>query len=199
MIVSLFAGMLALYTTAGLTRRELLKTCRRDTVQFRVLPPVGDHFVRVRANEVALEAMEVGRLVLHRAQRGRVRALRPPTRHVGPVLLEIATHQGVEPLVSRRVLDETSFVAERVATVLTHAVEMRLVFPVTAVGIPAVLVESEPNVSFRHRFVLEHPHGVMKPLLLRLWRIAVGRGQGSLVQVEIGRERGQWVLVSCGR
>lgn len=147
MIVSLFAGMLALYTTAGLTRRELLKTCRRDTVQFRVLPPVGDHFVRVRANEVALEAMEVGRLVLHRAQRGRVRALRPPTRHVGPVLLEIATHQGVEPLVSRRVLDETSFVAERVATVLTHAVEMRLVFPVTAVGIPAVLVESEPEIS----------------------------------------------------
>lgn len=160
MIVSLFAGMLALHTTARLARRELLKARRRYTVQFRVLPPVGDHFVRVRANEVALEAMEVGRLVLHRAQRGRVRALCPPARHVRSVLLEVATHQGVEALVSRRVLDETSFVAERVAAVLTHAVEMRLMLPVTAVGIPAVLVESEPNVSFRHRFVLEHPHGV---------------------------------------
>lgn len=151
MIVSLFAGMLALYTTARLTRRELLKACRRYTVQFRVLPPVGDHFVRVRANEVALEAMEVGRLVLHRAQRRRVRALCPPTRHVRSVLLEIATHQGVETLVSRRVLDETSFVAERVPAVLTHAVEMRLMFPVTAVGIPAILVESEPEISTTRR------------------------------------------------
>ena len=144
MIVSLFAGMLALHTTARLARRELLKARRRYTVQ---LPPVGDHFVRVRANEVALEAMEVGRLVLHRAQRGRVRALCPPARHVRSVLLEVATHQGVEALVSRRVLDETSFVAERVAAVLTHAVEMRLMLPVTAVGIPAVLVESEPEIS----------------------------------------------------
>lgn len=145
MIVSLFAGMLALYTTARLARRELLKARRRDTVQFRVLPPVGDHLVRVCANEIALETMEVGRLVLHRAQRGRVRALRPAARHVCPVLLEIAAHQGVETLVPRRVLNETRLVAERVAAVLTHAVEVRLMLPVTAVGIPAVLVESEPE------------------------------------------------------
>lgn len=47
----------------------------------------------------------------------------------------------------RRVLDETCLVAERVAAVLTHAVEVGLVFSVAAMGVPAVFVESEPEME----------------------------------------------------
>ena len=48
---------------------------------------------------------------------------------------------------SRRVLDETCLVAERVAAVLTHAVEVGLVLSVAAMGVPAVFVESEPEME----------------------------------------------------
>lgn len=143
----LFAGMLALHPAARLTRCELLKARRRDAVQFRVLPPVRDHLVRVRADEVALQAMKMRRFVLHRAQRGGVRALGPTAGHVRSVLLKIAAHQGVQSLVSGGVLNETRLVAERVAAVLSHAMEMGLMFPVTAMGVPAVLVESEPETN----------------------------------------------------
>ena len=64
---------------------------------------------------------------------------------VGPELLEVAAHQGVETLVARRVLHEARLVAETVAAVDAHAVEVRLVLPVAAVGVLAVLVEPGIN------------------------------------------------------
>lgn len=50
---------------------------------------------------------------------------------------------------SRRMLNETRFVAERVAAVLTHAVEMCLVLSVAAVRVPTVFVESEPEMEIK--------------------------------------------------
>lgn len=153
MIVGLLAGMLALDTAAGLAGCELLETCGRYAVQFRVLPSVSDHLIGVGADEVAFQTVEVRCFVLHRAEGGSVGALDPSAGNVGSVLLEIATHQGVQTFVSSRVLDETCFVAEGVAAVLAHTVEMSLVFPVPAVGVPAVLVESEPVMNKRNDIV----------------------------------------------
>lgn len=66
-VVSLFARMLALDTPARLTGRELLETCGGYAVQFRVLSSMSDHLVRIRADEIALQTVEVGRFVLHGA------------------------------------------------------------------------------------------------------------------------------------
>lgn len=140
----LLAGMLTLHGSAGLTGRELLKTRRRDAVQLGVLPSMGDYLVRVRANKIALQTMKVRRLVLHRSERRRVRALSSAARHIGAILLEVATHQGVQALVSCGMLHETRFVAERIAAVLAHAVEVSLMLSVAAMRIPAILVEPEP-------------------------------------------------------
>lgn len=49
---------------AVLRRGELLEAGGHDRVQFLVLPPVGNHLVGVGAHELALEAVEVRRLVL---------------------------------------------------------------------------------------------------------------------------------------
>lgn len=141
--MSLLARVLALHGPTGLTGSELLETSRRDAVQLGVLPTMSDHLVRVRANKIALQTVKVRRLVLHRTKGRRVRALSPAAGHVGPVLLEITTHQGVQSLVSRGMLHEASFVAERIAAVLTHAVEMCLMLSITAMRISAVFVESE--------------------------------------------------------
>lgn len=215
MVVGLFTGVLALYTAARLARGELLEACRRYAVQLRVLAPVSDYLVGVRAHEVAFQTMEVGSLVLHRAQRRRVRALRSSARYIRSVLLKVAAHQGVQSFVASSVLYEAGFVAERVSAVLTHAVEVRLVLPVAAVGIPAVFVEAEPgisncfinvssepgdfqvirkpykpDVSFGHRFILQHSHRVMQPLFLRLRRVAIRWRQGPLIEIEVRRQRG---------
>jgi len=45
--------------------------------------------------------------------------------------------------VARRVLHKSRFVAKRISAIFSHAVEMRLVFPVAAMGVLAVLVEPE--------------------------------------------------------
>ena len=84
--------MLALDTPAGLTGRELLETRSGYAVQFRVLSSMSDHFVRIRADEVAFQTVEVGRFVLHGAQGRCVGALRSSAGYVGSVLLEIAAH-----------------------------------------------------------------------------------------------------------
>lgn len=144
MVMRLLAGMLALHSSARLTRGKLLEARRRDAVQLGVLPPVSDHLVRVRADKVALQAMKVRRLVLHRSERRRVRTLSSAAGHVGAILLKVAAHQGVQALVSRGVLHETRLVAERVAAVLAHAVKVSLMLSVAAMRIPAILVEPEP-------------------------------------------------------
>lgn len=141
--MGLLAGVLTLHGPAGLTGCELLETRCRDAVQLGMLPSMGDHLVRVRANEVALKTVKMRRLVLHRTKGRRVRALSPAAGHVGPVLLEITAHQGIQSLVPRGMLHEASFVAERVAAVLTHAVKMCLMLSVTAMRVPAVFVESK--------------------------------------------------------
>jgi hypothetical protein len=74
-------------------------------------------------------------------QIGSVGTVGPPARHVGAVLLEVSTHQSVESLVARGVLDEPRLVAEAVPAILPLAVEVRLVLSVAAVLVLAVLVE----------------------------------------------------------
>lgn len=76
-----------------------------------------------------------------RGHGGGVDAVGSAAVDVGPELLEVATHQGVKALVASRVLHEARLVAETVAAVNAHAVEVRLVLPVAAVGVLAVLVE----------------------------------------------------------
>lgn len=147
MIVRLFAGVLALHGSARLAGSELLETGCRNAVQLGVLPSMGDHLVRVRADEVAFQTVKVRRFVLHRPEGRRVRALSPAARHIGPVLLEVTSHQGVQSLVSRGVLHEASFVAERVTAVLAHTVEMSLMLSIAAMRISAVFVESESVTS----------------------------------------------------
>jgi len=65
-VVRLLVGVRALVDAARLRRRELFEAGRQDRVGLLVLAPVGHHFVRVGAHKVALEAVEVRRLVLHR-------------------------------------------------------------------------------------------------------------------------------------
>ena len=108
-------------------------------------------------------------------QASRVQAFGSATSYVGAILLKIATHQCVEAFVSSRVLkqkndgsslakkffvvinekylNESRLIAETVAAIRSHAVEMRLVLPVATVGILAVFVEPEAHVSFRDGFV----------------------------------------------
>lgn len=66
---------------------------------------------------------------------------------------------------SGRVLHESGLVTKTVTAVLAHAVEMRLVLPVAAMRVMAVLVESEPQVSLGNRFVLEDAHRVLDACL----------------------------------
>lgn len=64
-IVRLFARVHATARlSASLCGRELLEARGHDRVQLLVLPPVRHHFVGVRAHELALETVEVRRLVL---------------------------------------------------------------------------------------------------------------------------------------
>lgn len=65
-VVCLLVGVRAAVDAAVLRRRELLESGGQDRVGFLVLPPVGHHFVRVRAHKVALETVEVRRFILHR-------------------------------------------------------------------------------------------------------------------------------------
>lgn len=199
MIVRLFAGVLALNGAARLARREFLKARSGYAVELGVLSPMGDDLVGVGTDEIALETVKVRGLVLHRAEARRVRALSSSARHVRAVLLKISAHQSVQALVSRRVLNETGLVAKRVSAVLSHAVEMRLMLAIAAVRVATVLVEAKSNVALGHGFVLQHPHRMMKPLLLGLRRIGVGRRQGPLVEIQIRREGGERVVVSSGR
>ena len=129
-----------------LRRRRLREPRRRDGVQLLMLPPVRHHLVRVRADEIALDAVEVRRLVRGAPRPGLpllllIRTARPVARHVGPVLRKVPTHERVQALVPRRVLHEARLVAERVTAIAARAMEVGLVLPVAAVRVPAVLVE----------------------------------------------------------
>lgn len=148
-IMRLFARVLTLHSSARLTGRKFLKTRRRDTVQLGMLPPMSDHLICVCADEVTLQTMKMWRLVLHWSEGRCIRALSPPTRHVGPILLEITPHQGIQSLVPRGMLYKTSFVAERITTILTHAVEVCLMLSVAAMMIPAVLVEPKSVTTIK--------------------------------------------------
>ena len=72
---------------------------------------------------------------------GGIDTLRPSARNVGAVLLEVPAHKRVQPIVAGRVLHESGLVAETVAAVFAHAVEVGLVFAVAAVWVLTVFVE----------------------------------------------------------
>lgn len=95
-----------------------------------------------------------------------------------------------------RVLHEPGLVAETVTAVLAHAMEVRLVFPVTAVRVMAVLVEPEPQVPVRYRFVLEYAHGVLDAGLPHLRAHVPRRRHGPMGR--LARRRGR-VIVATGR
>lgn len=64
MVMGLFARMWASFIAARLTRCVFFKTGCVDWVQFLVLTPVSYHFIRVRADEIAFYAVEMGSFVL---------------------------------------------------------------------------------------------------------------------------------------
>lgn len=84
--------MVAILHVAVLRRGVLLEAGGVDAVHFGVLASVGHHFVSVRADEVALQAVEMGGLVGHGPRRVGVGAVVATAVDVGPKLLEIATH-----------------------------------------------------------------------------------------------------------
>lgn len=63
-VVGLLPVVAAALQLAALAGRELLEAGLRDRVELCMLPPVSHHLVGVRAHELALEAVEVRRLVL---------------------------------------------------------------------------------------------------------------------------------------
>ena len=67
-------------------------------------------------------------------------ASRASTRHPSKAFKLLAA-QGIQPLVTGRVLHKSGFVAESVIAVLSHAVEVRLVLSVVAASEAAILVE----------------------------------------------------------
>jgi hypothetical protein len=67
-------------------------------------------------------------------------AIRAATRHPSKAFKLLAA-QGIQPLVTGRVLHKSCFVAESVIAVLPHAVEVRLVLSVVAASEAAILVE----------------------------------------------------------
>lgn len=99
-----------------------------------------------------------------------------------------------KPLVSGRVLHESGLVAETVTAVLAHAVEMRLVFPVAAVRVMAVLVEPVPQVSLGDRLVLEYAHRVLDAGLAHL-RAHVPRRRRRPVVLLLRRRRRRMMVV----
>ena len=64
MVVGLFLVVVAALNPTRLGRCELLETRSVDRVTLLVLPAMRHHLVGVGAHEVALEAMEMRRLVL---------------------------------------------------------------------------------------------------------------------------------------
>lgn len=74
---------------------------------------------------------------------------------------DYAVSFSVLPFVSGRVLYESRLVAETVTAVLSHTMEVRLMFPVAAVRVMAVLVEPEPQVSLGNGLVLKYAHRVL--------------------------------------
>ena len=71
-------------------------------------------------------------------------ASRASTRHPSKAFKLLAA-QGIQPLVTGRVLHKSGFVAESVIAVLSHAVEVRLVLSVVAASEAAILVEPSGN------------------------------------------------------
>lgn len=94
-------------------------------------------------------------------------ASRASTRHPSKAFKLLAA-QGIQPLVTGRVLHKSGFVAESVIAVLSHAVEVRLVLSVVAASEAAILVEPESHVAFGHGFIFKHSHAGLQPHLLLL-------------------------------
>jgi len=75
-------------------------------------------------------------------------------------------------------LDESGLVAETVAAVGAHAVEVRLVLPVTAVRVLTIFIKPKTDVAFRYRLVFEDAHAALEAQLfgrirteqIRRWR-----------------------------
>lgn len=84
-------------------------------------------------------------------------ASRASTRHPSKAFKLLAA-QGIQPLMTGRVLHKSGFVAESVIAVLSHAVEVRLVLSVVAAREAAILVEPKSHVAIRHRFIFQHTH-----------------------------------------
>ena len=66
-VVRLFVRVGAAVHPAALRRCELFEAGRQDRVGLLMLAPVGHHFVRVGADELAFQTVEVRRFILHRA------------------------------------------------------------------------------------------------------------------------------------
>lgn len=117
----------AVYATV-LRRRKFLKSSSKDRVGFLVLATVGHHFVCICTDKVALKTMKVRRFILYRTYRqllfelikenmqsilcnqmkntktGGVETTGAPACYISAILLEITSHQRVQPFVSGSML-----------------------------------------------------------------------------------------------
>lgn len=103
---------------------------------------MGDHFIRIRTNVIAFQAMKVRRFIV-RAEIFVVSAVRESAMHVRSELLEVVAHQLIESLVPGGMLNETRFVTKRVEAIFPNAVEVTLMVAIAAVRKVAVLIKAE--------------------------------------------------------
>lgn len=181
-VVRLLAVVAAPRGGAELGGGELLEAGGHDGVQLLVLASMSHHLVGVRAEVVALEAVEMTRtlLVCTCIMLNIEFALFPSARH-SPKALELVSAERIESLVPGGVLHETSLVAEAVVAVLAHAVEMSLVLAVVAVGELAVLVKPESHVAVWYGFILQHSHAGLESHFLLI------QGQAHVIIQLYGR------------
>lgn len=158
--MSLFSAMLTVRGSTMLARCKFLEPSCLDRIQLLMLAAMRHHLIRIGTDEVAFETMKVRSFILRRAcNRGKfywrwyrlkrikltqirgIRAIRSTASDVSPVLLKIATHQRIESFVSRCMLNESRFIAKTIPAILPLTMEVRLVFPVPAMLILAVLVK----------------------------------------------------------
>ena len=159
MIMCLFAAMKALIDSTVLGRSILFEPGSIDTIHFAMLATMGHDLIGVGTHEVAFETMEMWSFVGRRsisAWAPDMRALIVAAIYITPVLLELCSHQSVQPFMTGRVLDKARFITEGVATSLSHTVEMGLMLPISTVGIATIFVESVSRVPFGNWLIAQN-------------------------------------------
>jgi hypothetical protein len=134
---------------AVLVIREFSKARQLDIFLLAVLAPMGNDFICVGANVIALETVKVRRFVM-RPNILVIGAVLIAAVHVRPKLLKVVAHQLVESFVSSGMLNKSRFITKAVEAIFSTAMEVALVVSIAAAWEVAVLVEAKLQVAVWH-------------------------------------------------